>query len=331
MVAQGGQSIADIAVDDTDMYWTQGGAMAPSLNKKAFAGAGSGMALVTSSDVLMSDPRGVAVDGLFVYWVDYTTGALERWDKMSGALTTPIVAPPPDAGPLPDGAPPPYTGPTPPSTPNDIAVDADNVYWVSFEGGQVLRAPRNGDGGTWVAIASGEDHPIAIAVDDVNVYWVDYGGTQVGSGSVKQAPKTSAGGSVPLVLAQNEARPWDIAIDRTSVYWTNKVNPGQVKKVPIGGPMSAIVTLAPPPTSTLRLGAPSGIAVDPDDAGAGLRYIYWTNYDDNTVMRLPIDADGGQQPFVLASGQSNPAAIAVKDNNVYWVNAALGTILKVAK
>jgi len=101
---------------------------------------------------------------------------------------------------------------------------------------------------------------------------------------------------------------------------------------PIGGGAGSIVTLAPPPMSTLRLGAPSGIAVDPDDGGGGgLRYIYWTNYDDNTVMRLPIDADGGQLPFVLASGQSNPAAIAVKDNNVYWVNAALGTILKVAK
>ncbi|MDP9149292.1 MAG: hypothetical protein M3O36_05035 [Myxococcota bacterium] len=65
-------------------------------------------------------------------------------------------------------------------------------------------------------------------------------------------------------------------------------------------------------------------------------YVYWTNFDDNTVMRLP--KSGGQRPFTLAAGQNNPASLAVDNGktnpsatakNVYWANGG-GSILKVA-
>ena len=65
-----------------------------------------------------------------------------------------------------------------------------------------------------------------------------------------------------------------------------------------------------------------GIAVDS-------QFVYWTNYDDNTVLKAPIA--GGGTSYTLASGQNNPSAIAVDDKNVYWANQGNGTILKVAK
>jgi hypothetical protein len=307
------QGIWDLVVDQQILYWTQSGA-ASGIAKKPFAG---GAITPVTGSTYLADPRGIAVESLNplnLYWVDYANGVVEKWPLLGGTPTAIVVPPAPDAG-SPDGGPPEQL----PATPIDLAVDANNVYWVSFDDGKVLSVSTNG--GMWATLASGEDHPIAITVDDTNIYWVDQG-SPGGTGSVHQASKD---GTMPRTLATGEAKPSDIAVDGTSVYWTDNANPGLVKKVPIGG--TAVVTLAS------NQGAPYGIAVDrtpAGDAGAvGTQYVYWTNFNDNTVMRLPID--GGQQPFVLASGQNNPAAIVVDEKNVYWVNQGAGTILKVAK
>ncbi|MDP9149293.1 MAG: hypothetical protein M3O36_05040 [Myxococcota bacterium] len=119
---------------------------------------------------------------------------------------------------------PPDGGPSP--HPIDIVADAHNVYWVTFDGGDVLSEPIAGGVPPFV-IASGEDHPHAIAVDDTNVYWTDLGTALSGTGSVKQAPKNARATPATLVtLSQNEKAPWDVAVDGTSVYWTDRANPG---------------------------------------------------------------------------------------------------------
>jgi sugar lactone lactonase YvrE len=86
-----------------------------------------------------------------------------------------------------------------------------------------------------------------------------------------------------------------------------------VKSIPIGG--GSINPIAQ------NQGAPDGIAVD-------AQYVYWTNYDDNTVLKAP---KAGGTAYTLASSQNNPSAIAVDDKNVYWANQGSGYILKVAK
>ncbi len=297
-VAQPNAPLWDIGVDSTFLYWTQI-AIAPNVgavSKKPFAGTATIFSV--SGDPLLDDPHGIAVDQLNMYWVDYSTGAVESYPLQGGQVTV-------------------YQMPAPGGTsphPIDIVTDGQNVYWVTFDGGQVLSEPIAG-GVAPTVIASGEDHPHAIAVDENNVYWVDLGNALSGTGLVKQAPKNAAAPpATPITLSKNEKEPWDIAVDATSVYWTDRANPGEVKKILIGG--SAL-----PVTLAQMQGAPYGIAVDAD-------YVYWTNFDDNTVMRLP--KTGGQQPFALASGQNNPASLAVDARNVYWANGA-GTILKVAK
>jgi hypothetical protein len=88
-----------------------------------------------------------------------------------------------------------------------------------------------------------------------------------------------------------------------------------VKSVPIGG--GAETTLASGP------GAVWGVAVDS-------QFVYWTNYDANTVLKLPKQADAGA-PLTLAAGQNTPAAIAVDSTNVYWVNQGDGSMFTVPK
>jgi hypothetical protein len=87
------------------------------------------------------------------------------------------------------------------------------------------------------------------------------------------------------------------------VYWANWGG-GAVMKVPIGGGNPVAVASGQ--------AAPTGIAVDGTN-------IYWTNFDDNTVMKCPVT--GCTQPVLVASGQSNPAGIAVDATSVYWTNS----------
>jgi hypothetical protein len=301
VVQPSGAIIYDLAVDSTHIYWTQiatngnpGG-----VSKKPFAGS---TVTLSVNDPILSDPRGIAVDNLNMYWVDLQNGAVEEISLMGGTfavLRAPVTA---DSG-------------VPSDSPIDVRSDGTNVYFVTYDGGQVLSVPIQVTMPLTppTVIATGENHPQALWVDNTNAYWVDYGNANplVRSGSVKQAPKTGSG---PVqTLSTGEGQPWDIAVDETSVYWTNHGNPGQIRRVAIGG--GTVETLAD------GQGAPSGIAVDKD-------YVYWTNFDTNTVMRLP--KTGGQKPFMLASGQNNPAAIAVDSTNVYWVNQG-GTILAVTK
>jgi hypothetical protein len=85
-------------------------------------------------------------------------------------------------------------------------------------------------------------------------------------------------------------------------------------------------TLALKSTSPSVLASP-GAGLEParivaDDKGA----VYWTNHDpsqasEGSVMALYHDA---KTPIVLASGQTNPTALAISTYTVYWVNSGVG-------
>jgi hypothetical protein len=301
-----GNPIDDLAVDTANIYWTQIATdqSAGAVSFKPFSGSTTTLSFTSSNDANLNSPRGIAVDALNMYWVDVGNGAVEAH---SLATTNYALLRPPYF--LVDGA----TN----DGPFDIASDGIDVYFVTYDGGEVIGELIGG--GMQNILASGEVHPRAIALDAMNLYWVDFGSasTTISSGSVKQAPKNADAGP-PIVLAQNEDHPWDIAVDDTSVYWTDHANPGTVKKVPIGG--GTVVTLAS------GQGTPQGIAVDAS-------YVYWTNFTDKNVMRLPKQPGDADAPFVLATGtsQSTPTAIVVDLKNVYWADPGVQAILKLAK
>jgi sugar lactone lactonase YvrE len=305
VVAAPNAVIGGIAVTATTMYFTASG-QSGAIESKAFSGTANPTALVLpevgTSWAPFDDPRGVAVDSVSVYWVNYGSGAVMSFrltDSPGDAPTT-----------LWDGGAATARGPL------AVAIDTSSIFWVSSIDGKVFSMPLAGAILPTI-ISSGEDQPVAITVDSTNVYWVDRG-SRPDAGAIKQASKMAGadGGVNVLTLASGENLPNGIAVDSTNVYWTDNANPGVVRKVPIGQTTAA--------TIASNQGAPDGVAVDS-------QYVYWTNWDGNTVMRMSVSPQPGDTPFVLATNQNNPDAIVVDAKNVYWVSQGSHSISFVAK
>jgi sugar lactone lactonase YvrE len=236
----------------------------------------------------------------------------------------------------------------------DIAVDAENVYWTTlgtyscpsdfctYNGdGTVSRLPKGG--GVPFDLASGQLRPLPIAVSSTNAFWANVAG-----GTIMTVP---LGGGLPSVLASGQD-PWSLALDATQVYWTN-LSQGTVMSVPVAGGTPATLADGRAPVSIAvdathlywidkPIWASSGsvmslpksggavnllaLAQDPSSMVVDGVNVYWTDAAQGSVSQLP---KAGGAPMVLAVGQLAPAAIAVDSQHVYWANNA-GTVMRVA-
>jgi hypothetical protein len=304
VIASPGQPIWGIAVDSTYVWWTQpgtpGSPQSGALLRKAFAAGSADDEVV----MLLNDPRGIAIDNINVYWVDYLDSSVNQIKVAVGGQVLDYPQLNAEGGDIS----PPYANPI------SVTNDANNVYWVSnVAGGCVLSVPIGNPGGLEPkVIQCGEDNPWAITTDSTNVYWVDQG-SGASNGLVRQ--KAVDGSGTALSLSTGEANPFAIAVDGKNVYWVDNVNgTGTVKQAAIGSTGSAM-------TLAQGEGAPYGIAIDANN-------VYWTDFSDNTVNAVPI---GSTTKTVYAVNQSSPAAIAVDKVNIYWVNQSTQQILGVTK
>jgi hypothetical protein len=185
--------------------------------------------------------------------------------------------------------------------PQGIALDSQNVYWVSFAGGAVVKAPKGG-GGEPVTLAVGQRDVSDLGVVGSEVYWTGLSATFIGEVSVD-------GGVVSTLAPTQGGR--RVAVDATSVYWTTG---SSVMRAAIGdGVVTTLASNQAPP--------PNDIAVDESN-------VYWTNSvgaGAGEVVKVPI---GGGTPLTLATGQDTPYGVAVDAASVYWANYGDGTIMK---
>lgn len=328
-----------IALDATNVYWLGGATSARTISRVAKDG-GALSVLVRDVDI-----RALAVDGVALYWTSC---------DVSGYSSAIMQMPLPNGG---TGKVQKISATT--SCANELAIDADNIYWIDSVG--VMKIAKSGGAST--QLASAQFHPRNLALDTMNAYWLadtyvvrvaKTGGSpsvlavnqdpgvlavdatniywSLNSGSLVRMDKASG---AQFAIATNQGFVSGLAIDETNLYWANIGN--AVMRVAKLGGVAVAKSNAEPQTIAFAQEGLNGLAVD--DAN-----VYWTTcryekekYDHGTVMQAP---KSGGDAIALAMNQSCPGNLALDANNVYWVNQGAetspndyqdGAVMKVSK
>jgi len=309
VVTLGNGGTYDLALDSTNVYWTNPGASlgAGSIVTETKDPTGAMNRTIAAAQTF---PSGIVVDTTNVYWTTKIAsgGAVLKAPKTGlpdGGLATSIATNQPSAAAL--------------------AIDSTSLYWTNLgaesNAGSIAKAPLTGvamdggsaDAGGATVLATGLTLPAAIAVDAQSIYWVETG-TMPRTGAVLKMPL--AGGAItPLAPGQNQ--PTTLAVDGTSVYWGQvggMTNMGAVVKTPLAG--GAVTTLV---ANQAQVGA---ITVDAE-------HVYWvTTSGTGTGMVLRAALDGSAVTTLIEK-QNFASAIAVDDTSVYWTDDLDGTVMKV--
>jgi hypothetical protein len=312
VLAGGRDTPWQIAVDSTNVYWTERGSYTNSgLVMKMDISSGTTTTLASG----LADPVGIAIDGSYVYWTEYADGAtglgsVKRISIGGGVTTT--LAP---------GI----------SSPWGIAVDGTNVYWAeNLQSGSINKMPKGG--GSSTTLANGLLWPWAVAVDATSVYWTEF---VTNGGAVR---KVSINGGGTTLLATSLYSPSYLALDATSVYYTEygttsgtgsssyiNASSGYLKKVPLAGGSPTVLASG--------LNWPKGIGVDSTN-------VYFTEWGNSvgSVKYVPVSAvNGSPTPVIinLPNGTTTPAtglnapynlALDPNDQYVYWTESDFGSI-----
>lgn len=178
-----GNGIRGLSADGSGVYWIQGGQSSASLPGavcKVDLTGGVPTTLVPG----LADAFGLAVDGTWIYWVEYNS--VRRVPKAGGQVQTLASA----LGEL-----------------HGIALDSDYVYTSQWNG-SIFRVPKTG--GTAISLG-GYARSDFLTVVSGSVFY--------SSGSTIN--KLSVNNGSTAVVVGNLQEGWGIAGDTTGVYWTD--------------------------------------------------------------------------------------------------------------
>jgi hypothetical protein len=173
---------------------------------------------------------------------------------------------------------------------NDIAVDANNVYWTVGQGGSSVFQTAL-VGGTTIPLTTTSNDPQFLALDATSVYWTDC------AGSLDKAP---IGGGAIKTLATDPLCLGYVAVDSGTAYFTGSKG---LESVPADGSGTA---------GAVAEGA-LGFALDANN-------LYWTTWDGTTysdVYQLPRGADAAAATRIATSVLGELSGIAVAGTNVF--------------
>jgi hypothetical protein len=142
-------NINQMAVDATNLYWTDAGSPSGYISPGVFMAAkfAASATLVASA----STPVGIGIYQGTLYWTDIGTGAVMTWMPGSAATTLSSSL-----------------------SPGSLAVDSSGVYWIDSRT-TIMRAPLTGSAVTPQTLATAQTAAIAIATNSTSVFWINTG------------------------------------------------------------------------------------------------------------------------------------------------------------
>jgi hypothetical protein len=200
--------------------------------------------------------------------------------------------------------------------PEDVALDANNVYWVMAKKDETLVRQTVGQVDAPVVVAHGDFLPGSLTVAGGFAFWID-----TGRGSVIMRVPTN-GGEPERVEAGAGAHPVRPGADDGGVYFSDagpSEGKGSIVRVALDGKGIALIADG--------LATPRAVA-----ARGGL--VYWltkgtsaNNYADGALEKAP--ASGGAK-VTLATGLMAPDRLALSDTRVAWTESS-GAIKDMAR
>ena len=304
VLTDGVENPQSIALDFTNVYWTQGTSGAGGV---PVTGGGSvrGVKRIGGSISIVAS---VLTGPLMLKVSDVDPRApIYAWSELgpaagAGSVTNEEFGPPKVAG-------------MNLTSPFGVALDGANVYWgCSASGASIQAAPLVGGPVTTLGVVAGSAVPFGMAVNATSIYFAAQ--SSVGGGLFELPIAAVDGGTAPKELWTGDAAslPVDVAIDATNVYWTD-AGDGAVYAMPLGG--GTVSTMA---SKASGLVAPKRIAVDSKN-------VYFSDTAGSALYEVAI---GGTTPKVLVKGLG-VLGVAADDNdaNVYFSSAT--QVLSVAK
>jgi hypothetical protein len=293
IVAASEPSPQGLAIDATQIYWTNTGANGDVESCPLSSCTNGGAVLVSG----LSSPNAVLSAGGHAWWTNFGASTLQRCavSGCNGTATTMATM-----SPLSTGF-------------GRLAADATTLFFTDAGNGKVHACPLSGCGAGPTTLATGQANAWGIAVDDTNVYWV----IDELLGSVRSCPKAGCGvaNTTMVTLASNQGGPRTLTVDATHVYWVTQTGSAVMRCAKSG-------CNAEPEIVASNVLNPHGVAVDD-------QFVYFTERTTGSVKKV---VKTGGTPTLVAGAQGNPFNVVVDDRAVYWTNwVTNGWVAKVAK
>jgi hypothetical protein len=258
-------------------------------------------------------PVALAADASSLYWLD-VDGSVWKVAK-AGGTATPLAS---ALHPLASGEVPYLDG-------FSLAVDAEAVWFTTFEpdgalrAGQVWKLPH---GGTPQLLASWPGEPAYLAVDADGVY-VAHNPYSDLPGQLQRVARDGSG--TPTLLATGLVWPHAVASDATNVYFLARgVNPGAAGNGTLGAVPKAggdAKTLLGGLRTPQAMQLADGLLYVLDDGShlqAGSQSLY---NSDGTIAQLDVATGAAHQ--VVTGIASRPAALAVQGGAVFFLDSGV--------
>ena len=200
-----------LAVDDESIYWTNAGEDIPeegggSIGRAEIDGENPDKDFIPGvdpidDDVLVSQPRGIAVDDEFIYWVNRGLDAGAEAGFVARAKL--------------DGDPASAEPEFIPFATGDVAVNTSYIYYSFYSTGVgvIRRTNLDGSGGFEGIVGFLDTRAPSIALDATHIYWTKTKDSAIGSAPLD-------GSEAPKEFIPNAGNPEALALDATNLYWT---------------------------------------------------------------------------------------------------------------